>query len=107
MRKHEKSQILDQVCEVTGHTREYALTLLTTRHWTGCISSEHAVAAQALREQGTARSLTAPGASLGCTVMTRSRHWHLRTGTIDTDWANRYRHVHCASGASFPLQRVA
>ena len=26
--KHEKSQILDQVCEVTGYTRKYALTLL-------------------------------------------------------------------------------
>jgi hypothetical protein len=27
--KHEKGQILDQVCEVTGYTRKYALTLLT------------------------------------------------------------------------------
>ncbi len=26
--KHEKGQILDQVCEVTGYTRKYALTLL-------------------------------------------------------------------------------
>ena len=26
--KREKSQILDQVCEVTGYTRKYALTLL-------------------------------------------------------------------------------
>ena len=26
--KHEKSQILDQLCEVTGYTRKYALTLL-------------------------------------------------------------------------------
>jgi len=26
--KHERSQILDQVCVVTGYTREYALTLL-------------------------------------------------------------------------------
>src|ERR1043166_7250647 len=26
--KSEKSQILDQVCEVTGYTRKYALTLL-------------------------------------------------------------------------------
>ena len=26
--KHEKSQILDQVCEGTGYTREHALTLL-------------------------------------------------------------------------------
>jgi hypothetical protein len=26
--KHEKNQILDQVCEVTGYTRQYALTLL-------------------------------------------------------------------------------
>ncbi len=26
--KCEKSQILDQVCEVTGYTRKYALTLL-------------------------------------------------------------------------------
>src|SRR4029079_17259805 len=27
--KRERSQILDQVCEVTGYTRKYALTLLT------------------------------------------------------------------------------
>src|SRR5206468_1356573 len=27
--KSEKGQILDQVCEVTGYTRKYALTLLT------------------------------------------------------------------------------
>ena len=27
--KTEKGQILDQVCEVTGYTRKYALTLLT------------------------------------------------------------------------------
>ena len=27
--KGEKSQILDQVCQVTGYTRKYALTLLT------------------------------------------------------------------------------
>jgi hypothetical protein len=27
--KHEKGQILDQVCDVTGYTRKYALTLLT------------------------------------------------------------------------------
>jgi hypothetical protein len=26
--KHEKGQILDQVCEVTGYTHKYALTLL-------------------------------------------------------------------------------
>ena len=26
--KSEKGQILDQVCEVTGYTRKYALTLL-------------------------------------------------------------------------------
>ena len=26
--KHEKGQILDQVCEVTGYTRKYVLTLL-------------------------------------------------------------------------------
>jgi len=26
--KHDKGQILDQVCEVTGYTRKYALTLL-------------------------------------------------------------------------------
>jgi hypothetical protein len=27
--KHEKGVILDQVCDVTGYTRKYALTLLT------------------------------------------------------------------------------
>src|SRR5215210_5976557 len=28
--KREKGEILDQVCEVTGYTRKYALTLLTS-----------------------------------------------------------------------------
>lgn len=50
VRKSEKTEILDQVCEVTGYTRKHALALLKEPPEERAVSSAHGGAHQAMAQ---------------------------------------------------------